>query len=308
MESLRKLILTTASLFALSASVGSAAGNDPIVIEGEITANTAAYVEQALRQTRFLTIKVIANNSPGGDIYAAMKIGSMMRVTKAEIEVNGPCYSACAIIYFGAVERKLNGQLGLHRPYLYQEAGNKNPTEEEMQTLYSDVSRYAQLMNIKDSVIQVMLSTPPESMYTLTSETVTKAIPKVDPAYDEWQIASSANRYGVDTATMRSRRAQAEDEAKRYCNEIDQINPECVLPVRNAVLWNLSVEDYEARSQRAKTECTYTTEESRSLAEHYNVVINRALDEMSDEPLSDFLLDPWIVWRHDCWQSIMNGQ
>jgi hypothetical protein len=68
-------------------------------------------------------------DSPGGSIFAAMKIGRLLRrdAMGATIAIKSPpvylgqCVSACVLIYAGATHRSFNeyfSKLGIHRPYL----------------------------------------------------------------------------------------------------------------------------------------------------------------------------------------------
>ena len=281
--------------------------DSPIIIEGEITAETAVSVERALRQMRYGRPKVITIDSPGGDVYAAMRIGHMLRVVKGELKASGMCYSACALIYFGAVGRVLEGELGLHRPYPYQEAGGKHRTQEEMAALYNDVAEYSRYMNIKQSVIQAMLDTPPEAMYVLTKETVERYVPSRDPADIEWKIVTRANQVGVDTATIRSRTVEARSRYKAYCEAIGEITSECRGRVTSAIIWGLSVEEYVARRDRAAQACAMTDAEVDELSDLRNAAFNAAIDQMDDAPGAEFNANELFRRRDACWQAVMGA-
>lgn len=58
-------------------------------------------------------------DTPGGDVVAAMTIGRLLRKERAYVQIDpdAVCLSACVLVLAGAVEREVQGKIGIHRPY-----------------------------------------------------------------------------------------------------------------------------------------------------------------------------------------------
>ncbi len=67
--------------------------------------------------SRFSGIKHVAlKNSPGGNLKASIEIGYMIRDAGIITSVSGYCYSGCAMIFLGGIERSMEKKaiLGFH--------------------------------------------------------------------------------------------------------------------------------------------------------------------------------------------------
>lgn len=305
MKNSRNLVFLASIFFSFNPGLAMAE-NGPISISGEITSETADAVERRLRNRTYHKPQIIVSGSPGGDVYAAMRIGSMLRLAKASIKVEGECNSACAIIYFGAVKRQLKGTLGLHRPYLSRMSGFLvAPTQSEIKDLYDDVAEYSDLMNISPSVVERMLSTPPEEMLIFDEETISDVVPGTDPAHREWEVAHDSTLYGIDTVTVRSRAAAWPKMVVDTCYVSGNVDRECFFEIKEAAMWGISVADFRERHKIALEECAFDDTARRSLQSEYNKAINLTLDTFSDQPLADFYLSPWLIWQAVCRQQVM---
>ena len=70
-------------------------------IQGNISTNLLAKVQQSvalMRGNPFPTGLIVFLNSLGGDGVAAMKIGRLLRQSKAHVFVSGKCGSACVLV------------------------------------------------------------------------------------------------------------------------------------------------------------------------------------------------------------------
>jgi hypothetical protein len=100
-----------------------------IAAEGVIVGQTASEFFEFLNRNRVAPGTRILLNSPGGDIEAAMQIGSEIREKKLSTEVarvvatdnrfhvsKGECFSACSFVFVGGVAREVppDGLLGFH--------------------------------------------------------------------------------------------------------------------------------------------------------------------------------------------------
>jgi hypothetical protein len=153
--------------------------------------------------------------SPGGNVHAAINIGRLFR--KYLIEALGPvevsrglrerrwedgngqlvnwcagqtciCASACALIWFGAVERE--GEVGLHRPTT-KDPSFKALSPAEASSIYRKIldstSAYLDEMEVPKPMIDAMVSTSSSEIRWVDSDTGGLRRP---PSIAEWEDAS----------------------------------------------------------------------------------------------------------------------
>jgi ATP-dependent protease ClpP protease subunit len=119
--------------------------------------------ERAARERKdlHLTHTSLGLNSPGGSVAAAMAIGRILRKERLEVIVpfDGECYSACVLVFAGAVWRMNAGKLGIHRPYLEvsrQEMSAEN-VRESYQRMLQEIRSYFREMNVSEQLADAML-------------------------------------------------------------------------------------------------------------------------------------------------------
>ena len=161
-------------------------------------------------------------NSSGGDVEEALKIGRLLRKhlieTWAPITApNGPilfagsnlmcdgprctCASACALIWFGGVERM--GTVGVHRPWTRDpEFVRLSPAEASARyrRALNDLTLYLNEMEIPQSITELMVATSSDDV---------RWIDAVDglerpPSIAEWEDASCGPRPNELFASLKS--------------------------------------------------------------------------------------------------------
>ena len=123
-------------------------------------------------------------DSQGGEIFATLEIGRIMRAEGASISVGkgASCISACVFLLMGAIERHISGdaRVGIHRPLLRapQEEGPRSASEDEIVKAMSEsLVLYAQQMHVPRKIIDAMMLIPPDRVEFLsTSELATYGI------------------------------------------------------------------------------------------------------------------------------------
>jgi hypothetical protein len=127
-------------------------------------------------------------DSQGGELFATLEIGRIMRAEGASISV-GPgaaCISACVFLLMGAIERTISGdaRVGIHRPSLRapQEGGPRQASEDEIVAAMSEqLVLYAQQMNVPRTIIDALMLVSPDRVELLSaSELATYGIKRVD--------------------------------------------------------------------------------------------------------------------------------
>ena len=151
-------------------------------------------------------------DSNGGDAFAAMKIGKIVRKYEGWTMIHpyAKCYSSCALIFIGGVIRTSFGELGLHRPYLASAPLSREAVERQVPLMLSTIKSYTTEMGITDGFYQQMVNTEPSKMVIYKDDEFQKLIPAHDPVFDEVIIAIGARKYGITTSQMRQRDKDAE--------------------------------------------------------------------------------------------------
>jgi hypothetical protein len=147
-------------------------------------------------------------DSMGGDVFAAMKIGRIIRQYEGFTIISfSKCYSSCALVFIAGSQRMNGGELGLHRPYLGGAPQSREMIEEKVPLILSAVKSYVAEMGITDSFYEKMINTEPSKVivYRGWNETE-KIIPGDDPVYEEITTSINARKYGITTSEVRTRK------------------------------------------------------------------------------------------------------
>jgi hypothetical protein len=154
-----------------------------VKLRGVIDGSRLQLVRQALRRRdtvrRGLHREVdfhVDVDSQGGEIFATLEIGRIMRAEGASIAVGkgASCISACVFLLMGAIERHISGdvRVGIHRPSLRapQEGGPRPASEDEIVKAISEsLVLYAQQMNVPRKIIDALMLIPPDRVEFLSA-------------------------------------------------------------------------------------------------------------------------------------------
>jgi ATP-dependent protease ClpP protease subunit len=106
-------------------------------------------------------------NTRGGELFAAMEIGRLLRRESAALHVSrsAECSSACVFVLMGATARSVapGGRVGIHRPSL-ETAGS----EELVGSMEQQLVGYAEGMNVPRRIVDDMMATPSRQLRYLT--------------------------------------------------------------------------------------------------------------------------------------------
>lgn len=162
-------------------------------------------------------------NSQGGDIYAAMRIGRVIRKIGASVIIkNGNlCASSCVLILAGAGQRFIDKEalIAIHRPY--QMTSSKTTAEREKakyERLGSDIKTYLQEMNIDVNLYRdMLLISPHKERYLTFPEIEAYGFVKEDPFIEEAAAMNKAAKLGISRQEL----AVREGEIDRLCKWSD---------------------------------------------------------------------------------------
>jgi peptidoglycan hydrolase-like protein with peptidoglycan-binding domain len=136
---------------------------DAIILNGEVTHTLDGDFLRALDARPNARILVL--NSPGGYVDNALQVAREVRRRGMDTLVaqGMGCYSACAYIFFAGGNRYVEGELGVHQ--ISAEVADLVLA----QTTLSDVLDALDRFGVEQTIITVMLRTPPEDMYVFSA-------------------------------------------------------------------------------------------------------------------------------------------
>src|SRR5262245_47562775 len=137
-------------------------------------------------------------DSVGGDVFAAMHIGRLIRKHDGVTVISVPskCYSGCALLFIAGVTRYNLGELGLHRPYQVAVLQDR-PTNEKLPRILTLIKQYVAEMGIAENFYDQMISTVSTKTAIYSMDNSADLVPEMDPGYLEVQFAFGARRYGM---------------------------------------------------------------------------------------------------------------
>ena len=185
-------------------------------------------------------------DSVGGDVFAAMHIGRLIRKHDGItiISVPSKCYSSCALLFISGVTRHNLGELGLHRPYQVTVLKSRQTMETQLPRMLALLREYVAEMGVAGNFYDQMVNTEHTKTVIYRIDNYANLVPEIDPAFQESQVAYGARRYGgMTTARMRQREQDAEACLKRAAKEI--------VVCQEAIRWGLSEPEYRERSAKA---------------------------------------------------------
>lgn len=193
-----------------------------IIFSGDITNQAATEFDITLEKiradhiNRFIWIDV---DSPGGDVAAAMRIGSILRKDPnhaVRIKESYNCLSSCVFILAGATQRQVLGRVGIHRPY-YPEIQNL-PHElrsARYKKLIDDARLYFERMNIRPDIVDEIFSTPPEEIRFLADrEQSYYGLNRIDPVVEEALDDLRAKNYGLSKVEYYRRKSLVNNQCE----------------------------------------------------------------------------------------------
>jgi hypothetical protein len=268
-----------------------------VYITGTITDRDARTLESLSQELPFVTSLSVTLDSQGGDVFAAMKIGRIIRKYDGTTEISETCYSSCALIYIaGVIRANFNGDLGLHRPYLSSAPQSRDMIEKQVPLMLAAIKSYVAEMGITDAFYQQMVNTEPSNVIIYRDNQASeKLVPMLDPTFDEIAVANEALKFGITTSEMRKR----DGDAKISCKSIDFRDYQRRVSCEQAVKWGLSQRVYLDRYSKAKTQCWFSETQEFSPEE-------TTMRENTPAKLRTTL--PFFVRARTCVQNVILGR
>jgi hypothetical protein len=185
-----------------------------IVLEGEIDEGAPARVDEALKKTGHDGADVYIT-SPGGNLFAGMKIGRIIRQYGANTHlgklvpdpehkilgrdgvrtVAGKCYSACTLAFLGGVYRYTSSgsEYGVHR--FSSAAGATSSDLDIAQVVSAAIGNYIRDMGVEPALFDLMVQDGKDKVLILTGSELKKlSVVNNGRRKPEWSI--EANELG----------------------------------------------------------------------------------------------------------------
>jgi hypothetical protein len=247
-----------------------------VVIRGAISQGDDAKFTKAAGQGRTIWLDI---DSPGGDVEAAMRIGAHLRKNSG-IVAAGKCFSACVLVYAGAVIRSGSPAIGVHRLYFAQlePALTALQVSERYNTQVTRVRDYLAGMNISPELVSYMQSFEPSEVRILTQEQLRQfGLGPQDSAYNEFLIAQRAADMGISSFEYRQREQRGHAECKDVAQQMgDPSDAEVEDAARRstsaqiyrqavcgqAILYGIPIELYRYRSREVSNRCRDVREQN----------------------------------------------
>ena len=154
-------------------------------------------------------------HSPGGSVAEALKIGRFFRKYLIAViapndgsdddqisNIHGRCASACALIFFGSVDRA--GEVGLHRPWTNDPKFAQLSPEmaaNQHREMIGLVTDYLREMEAPESIIELMTSTGPSEISWVNTTDMAKL--KYPPSFIDWIRATCGDDPSQDYFTLK---------------------------------------------------------------------------------------------------------
>lgn len=127
-------------------------------------------------------------DSPGGDLFEAMKIGRIIRdgLMATQVTRDSSCYSACVIAFIGGVIRIPVGPVGIHSFYSKELIGPSEfaSVSQRYDAVSLQVEQYLRAMRIPVALLDEMKSIPHYNIQVLEFEEMKRlGVIGIDPVY-----------------------------------------------------------------------------------------------------------------------------
>ena len=175
-----------------------------IAVIGEIADGMAAELENKIQEVQNLIpmwnerdnknykLCQVDFQSPGGDVFEAMKIGRMIRRNGLETWTGfstSYCYSACVLAFSGGIFRfAFENDIGIHSFYSPSFIGTQDYENSEVffDKVYTEVENFLREMRVPRAILDQMVSISFQHLRHLTTQSLIDiGFLGFDPVYDQ---------------------------------------------------------------------------------------------------------------------------
>lgn len=198
-------------------------------------------------------------DSAGGDVHAAIDLGYAMRDVEATVNVlpDAICSSSCVLLIAAAVQRYVQGRVGVHRPYFsaLEADASTSQIKQRRDATNAKIRTFLVDMDVSTAVLDMMLMVRPEEIRYLTREELAQMrLSGKDATWDEMITARQASFYGLRSQEFRARNARAERECT-ISNNPDSHAIRRYVACQDAITMNISTAEAERRRRHMDDKC-----------------------------------------------------
>lgn len=184
-------------------------------LEGRIGPDDVAIFKRSLEKAGSNGRLMLYLNSEGGDLTTALEIGRLVRRwpnSSVMVLQDAKCLSACVFVLAGGLHRRVDGNVGIHRPFNATTNSNTyESTQKTFRTLEQSAKVFLKDMNVPTSLYDEMMSVPSQKLRLLTEQELAQfGIGQSDPAYQDNLDAEAARAYGLDKEAYLRRKERAD--------------------------------------------------------------------------------------------------
>jgi hypothetical protein len=198
-------------------------------IDAKTTMGVKALLEYRRQSNRQIVGATVYLNSPGGSVTEAMAVGRLIRREgmSVVVERGANCASACVFVLAAGTSRRIDGTVGIHRPYIPMERGGVPVTADAIERAYGGglqaARAYLREMGAAERLADDMLRIEPNRIRILTRpELENYSIGERGPDGDIQKKAiqletlnlKAAQAYGLSRAEYMRREAIVEKSCK----------------------------------------------------------------------------------------------
>lgn len=169
-----------------------------VIIGGTITSEDRDALLATHEEASASDLRMVILRSEGGDLDAAMEMGRYLRAMEFEAIVlpDTVCYSACVFLLAAGVDKKVQGDVGIHRPYFT--TATSISVSDAIKATKAEAEAYFEEMNIPSRLAEDMFSIEPANMRILSeAELRDYRLNSKDYAAQETDTIGMVERLGV---------------------------------------------------------------------------------------------------------------
>lgn len=166
-------------------------------------------------------------NTIGGDVDTALKIGKLLRDSKASVTVlpNENCFSACVLILAGAKQRTVHSlhsrggaRVGIHRPYDPNDQETTMEGQKRKQQQWEQrIKAFLNEVNVPVALYDEMIRVPPGQMRVLSVAELSKfGLNANDPYWEDAYETTEAKKLHITKEEYLRRQAFGKSYCARY--------------------------------------------------------------------------------------------
>jgi len=148
----------------------------------------------------------------GGDVDAAMEVGRLLRKLRVSTLVprDDQCLSSCVFVFMGGDQRRVEGRVGIHRPYFSSTRKVVNRRQYYRQ-LQKRLQLYIEELDFPPSLYEALMAVPSESISMVSAADLKRFyLDGMSPSAEEEADAAAAGELGISVQDYLRQKAQAQ--------------------------------------------------------------------------------------------------